>query len=177
GAMDERQEPLSSSNWGGKYGIQGILAPGVDILGAQSGGGTARATGTSYATALVSGVAALLVSLQRKRGRPPSPLLVREALLRSAIGCDQQPTTDCRRLLAGRLNVNGAVTILTRSRPTMSDSTAAPIDSAPNRDQPAAATPTPLAPSPDAVRPSAVRPSACGCQTGAPPLVYALGQL
>ncbi|HTU16932.1 MAG TPA: S8 family serine peptidase, partial [Gemmataceae bacterium] len=177
GAMDARGEPLDSSNWGGPYGIQGILAPGVDILGAQPGGGTARATGTSYATALISGVAALLVSLQRKRGRPPSPLLVREALLRSAIGCDQQPTTDCRRLLAGRLNVNGAVSILVRSMPAMSDSPTAPIDSAPNQNQPAAATPTPLAPSGDAVRPAAVQPSACGCQTGAPQLVYALGQL
>ena len=177
GAMDARGGPLVSSNWGGPYGIQGILAPGVGILGAQPGGGTARATGTSYATALVSGVAALLVSVQRKCGQPPSPLLVREAMLRSAIGCDQQPTTDCRRLLVGRLNVNGAVAILTRSMPTMSDSTAAPIGSAPNQDQPAAATPTPLAPSPDAVRPSAVQPSACGCQAGAPQLVYALGQL
>lgn len=177
GAMDARGEPLGSSNWGGPYGIQGILAPGVDILGAQPGGGTAQATGTSYATALVSGVAALLVSLQRKRGRPPSPLLVREALLRSAIGCDQQPTTDCRRLLAGRVNVNGAVTILTGSMLTMSDSTAAPVDPAPHQDPPAAATPAPLAPSPDAVRTPAVQPSTCGCQTGAPQLVYALGQL
>ncbi len=133
GAMDARGEPLGSSNWGGPYGIQGILAPGVDILGAKPGGGTARATGTSYATALVSGVAALLVSLQRNRGRPASPLLVREALLRSAIGCDQQPTTDCGRLLAGRLNVKGAVTILTRSMPPMSDSTAASLDAAPQQ--------------------------------------------
>jgi hypothetical protein len=177
GAMDARGEPLGSSNWGGPYGIQGILAPGVDILGAQPGGGTAQATGTSYATALVSGVAALLVSLQRKRGRPASPLLVREALLRSAIGCDQQPTTDCRRLLAGRLNVNGAVTILTGSMQIMSDSTVAPIDSAPNQDHPAAAMPTALAPSGDAVLSSAVQPSACACPTGAAQLVYALGQL
>ncbi len=40
GAMDAQGEPVSSSNWGGLYGIQGILAPGVDILGAQPGGGT-----------------------------------------------------------------------------------------------------------------------------------------
>jgi hypothetical protein len=117
------------------------------------------------------------VSYQRKRGQPPRPWFVREALLRTAIGCDQQPTTDCRRLLAGRLNVKGAVTILTWTLPTMSDSTAASLDVAPRQDQPAAATPTPLAPSPDALRPSAVQPSACGCQTGAPQLVYALGQL
>src|SRR5262249_13130140 len=177
GAMDARGEPLGSSNWGGSYGIQGILAPGVGILGAQPGGTIAGATGTSYATALVSGVAGLLVSLQRKRGRPPRPLLVREVLLRSAIGCDQQPITDCRRLLAGRLNVNGAVTILTRSMSTMSDSTVAPIDSAPDKDHPASAVPTPLAPSPNAVGPSAVQPSTCSCQAPVRQIVYALGQL
>src|SRR5262249_4530564 len=128
GAMDESGEPLPSSNWGGPYGFQGILAPGVDIVGAQPGGGTARGTGTSYATALVSGIAALLLSWQRKLGRPPRPLLVRAALLRIALGCAEQSTTDCRRLLAGRLNVNGAVSTLARGMPTMSDSTATPGD-------------------------------------------------
>ena len=179
GAMDARHEPLGSSNWGDPYGIHGILAPGQDILGAQPGGGTAQASGTSYATAQVSGVAALLLSLQRKRGRSPGASLVRDALFRSAIGCDQQPITDCRRLLAGRLNVNGAVTILTGSVPTMSHSTAAPIDPAPTHDLPAAAMPlpAPLAPSEAAVAPSAMQPSACGCQAGPPRLVFALGQL
>ncbi len=177
GAMDAQGRPVSSSNWGGLYGIQGILAPGVDILGAQPGGGTARGTGTSYATAVVSGVAALLLSLQRKRGWEPRPPLVRDALLKSALGCDQQPVTDCRRLLVGRLNVNGAVTILTRSMLTMSDSTAPPTDAVPNEDNLALAAPIPASLTENAVRPAAVQPSACGCQTGAPQLVYVLGQL
>jgi hypothetical protein len=177
GAMDAQGKPLSSSNWGELYGIQGILALGVDILGAKPGGGTARGTGTSYATAVVSGVAALLLSLQRKRGWQPRPPLVRDALLKSALGCDQQPVTDCRRLLVGRLNVNGAVTILTRSMLTMSDSTAPPTDVVPNEDSLAVAAPSPVPRTENAVRPAAVQPSACGCQTGAPQLVYVLGQL
>jgi hypothetical protein len=176
GAMDARGEPLGCSNWGGPYGIQGILAPGVDILGARPGGGTAQGTGTSYATALVSGVAALLLSLQRKHGRRPSPPLVREALLRSALGCDQLPTTDCRRLLAGRLNVNGAVSTLTRNA-SMPDPAVTPSDPTPNPIKDATAPPTSPAPIGDAVRPAAVQPSACSCQAGAPQLVYALGQL
>jgi hypothetical protein len=176
GAMDARGEPLGSSNWGDRYGIQGILAPGVDILGAQAGGGTARGTGSSYATAVVSGVAALLLSWQRRRGRPPDPPLVRQALLRSALGCDQQPTTDCRRLLVGRLNVPGAVSFLTRGMP-MSDSTATPSVVAPNQDPETTIRSTVAASSPEAVRPAAVLPSACACSTRAPQLVYALGQL
>lgn len=170
GAMDERGEPLPSSNWGEIYGIQGILAPGVDILGAQPGGGTARGTGTSYATAVVSGVAALLLSWLRKRGGLPHPPHVRAALLRSTRGCVEQPTTECRRLLAGRLNVNGAVSILIRELPPMSEAVVlAPPEPAPY--------PTP----PSAVVPAAeVRPAACGCQScqaGTLQLVYALGQL
>src|SRR5262245_9034780 len=87
GAMNARGGPLDFSNWGGPYQIQGILAPGEDIVGAQPGGGTVRRTGTSYATAVVSGVAALLLSLQYKYGQQPEPLLIREVLLRSARGC------------------------------------------------------------------------------------------
>jgi hypothetical protein len=40
-----------------------LLAPGRDILAASPGGGTIRVSGTSYATAVVSGFAALLLSL------------------------------------------------------------------------------------------------------------------
>src|SRR5262249_25628454 len=34
GAMDHVGKPLASSNWGSSYAVQGILAPGLDILGA-----------------------------------------------------------------------------------------------------------------------------------------------
>jgi hypothetical protein len=176
GAMDARGEPLRSSNWGDFYGFHGILAPGAAILGAEAGGDTALGTGTSYATAVVSGAAALLLCLQRKSGRQPSPPLVREALLRSALGCDYQPATDCRRLLAGRLNVTGAVSFLTRGMP-MTDSTVTPGELASNQVTEAAPRPVALEPTGEAVRPAAVQPSACGCQGGAPQLVYALGQL
>src|SRR5262249_25561494 len=109
GAMDAHGRPLDFSNWGGPYQGHGLLAPGEDLRGARPGGGTALGTGTSCATAVVSGVAALLLSLQHQRGQVPDPALVRRALLRSARGCDDQPVRDCHRLLAGRLNVKGAV--------------------------------------------------------------------
>lgn len=62
GAMDDQGKPINFSNWG--YENQGILAPGDNILGAKPGGGTQRLSGTSFATPIVSGVAALLLSLQ-----------------------------------------------------------------------------------------------------------------
>src|SRR5262249_16856465 len=88
--------------------IQGVLAPGENILGAAPGGGVIRNSGTSYATPIVSGVVALLLSLQLKRGQRPNPQAVREIILDTALGCEYKKTAYCHRLVAGRLNVNGA---------------------------------------------------------------------
>jgi hypothetical protein len=188
GAMDGRGEPLASSNWGGAYQSQGILAPGQDLLGAQPGGGVARQSGTSFATALVTGVAALLLSLQRKRGREPDTRAVREALLQSAIGCAARPVPDCRRLLAGRLNVSGAVNYLFRGVSAMSetanvasggpgpDLSTGPAGVSPKPDAPARGLQGPPLPA-DAVVPSGAA-GGCACPgAAAPSLVFALGQI
>ncbi|TAG85989.1 MAG: peptidase S8, partial [Oscillatoriales cyanobacterium] len=79
GAMDDFGRPLNFSNWGETYNNQGILAPGENILGAKPGGGTSRLSGTSFASPIISGVAALLLSLQIKQGETPDPSKVREA--------------------------------------------------------------------------------------------------
>lgn len=81
GAMDNRGNPLEFSNWG--YQNEGLLAPGQDLLGAVPGGKTAVVSGTSYATAVASGVAALLLSLERKLGDVPDGRRVRELLLQN----------------------------------------------------------------------------------------------
>ena len=61
-----------------------LLAPGSDILGALAGGGVVRASGTSYATAVASGVAALLLSLQASSGVDLDPLEVGRILVAAA---------------------------------------------------------------------------------------------
>lgn len=109
GAMNAQGEPMEFSNWGKRYQAQGVLAPGENIRGASPGGGVVASSGTSYATPVVSGVAALLLSLQLKLGRKPDTQAVRAAILNSAIGCNERPVHECRRLLAGRLNVKGAM--------------------------------------------------------------------
>ena len=88
GAMDSQGLPFEFSNWGEKYRTQGILAPGENIPTANSGGDITISSGTSYATPIVSGVVALLASLQLKRGLRPNFHAIREAILRSATGCD-----------------------------------------------------------------------------------------
>ncbi len=113
GAMDTRGQPLDFSNWGATYQTQGILAPGEQILGAKPGGGTERLNGTSFATPIVSGVAALLLSRQLERGETPDPARVRQVLLQSALPCNADLPADTQRCLAGKLNVAGAITLLT----------------------------------------------------------------
>ena len=113
GAMDAHGHPLDFSNWGGTYQQQGILAPGENILGAKPGGGTERLNGTSFATPIVTGVVALLLSEQVRRGDAPDPQKVRQRLLQSALPCDPALPEATQRCLAGKLNISGALTLLT----------------------------------------------------------------
>ncbi len=117
GAMDAQHQPLGFSNWGDTYRSQGILAPGENILGAATGDGTVLQSGTSYATPIVSGIAALLLSLQQKLGQKPEPQAVRTALLESAHACDPKVVSDCRPFLVGALNLSGAQALITNIDP------------------------------------------------------------
>jgi cyanobactin maturation PatA/PatG family protease len=112
GAMDARGEPLGTSNWGESYRTQGILAPGDEIVGAVPGGGIGVKSGTSFAAPIVSGLAGLLLSIQLKRGEKPDPHAVRAALLKSATPCNPAGSSDCRRFLAGKVNVEGALNVI-----------------------------------------------------------------
>lgn len=111
GAMDVQGKPMDFSNWG--YHSQGIIAPGENILGAEPGGGTVRLSGTSFATPIVSGVAALLLSLQVQRGEKPDPHQIKTALLETAIPCTVNDTDNTSRCLLGKLNISGALQYLT----------------------------------------------------------------
>lgn len=113
GAFDPATgKPLSFSNWGQAYRSNGILAPGKDMPGAQAGGGLTYRTGTSFAAPIVTGAAALLMSVQLKRGMAVDARAVRETLLRGASRCDDSVAEDCRPYLAGKLDVNASLGLL-----------------------------------------------------------------
>lgn len=113
GAIGDSGEPLDFSNWGASYSRNGLLAPGEHILGAAPGGGTSWVNGTSAATPIVAGVAALLLSRQLEVGRRPDPLAVRQALLAGARPCTDSDPAVCRRRLAGILDIEGALAVMT----------------------------------------------------------------
>ena len=120
-AMGASGQPLDTSNWGESYRQNGLLAPGENVRGAAPGGGTMRLTGSSFASPLVSGVAALLLSIQRRNRQEPDPRAVREALLEGAVPCDPRKTPECPRYLAGTLNIPGSRSLIqTGGKATMS---------------------------------------------------------
>ncbi|MBI5915289.1 MAG: PatA/PatG family cyanobactin maturation protease [Bacteroidetes bacterium] len=112
GGMNGKGDPLEFSNWGAHYRVQGILAPGENIPGAIGESDVGLRTGTSFAAPIVSGIAALLLSIQIKRGKKPDPEAVRKALLDTADGCKDWQTLACQRLLKGRLNAKKAYSFI-----------------------------------------------------------------
>jgi subtilisin family serine protease len=105
GALGRDGVPLPSSNWGAAYRRKGLLAMGEAIPAAVPGGGTAEASGTSFATPIVAGVAALLMSLQLQARGKADARAVRAALLSTATGCVPSEGVDCDRYLAGVLDI------------------------------------------------------------------------
>jgi subtilisin family serine protease len=119
GAMNDQGQPLKFSNWGAAYRDHGILAPGEDIPVALPDGKAGVATGTSHAAALVSGAAARLMGELLRRKLAPSGAHVRAVLLRSAIGCEANPVTNCDQLLVGRFDPSNALRLLFAPDPTI----------------------------------------------------------
>ncbi|MBW4494395.1 MAG: PatA/PatG family cyanobactin maturation protease [Oscillatoria princeps RMCB-10] len=113
GAMRDDGQPFKFSNYGGQYQNQGVMANGGNILGAQPGTDEPiRQKGTSCAAPIVTGISALLMSLQLQMGEKPNAETVRAAILNSALPCDPKDIEEPERCLRGKLNIPGAFQLL-----------------------------------------------------------------
>jgi len=122
GALDASGTPLETSNWGAAYRSNGVLAPGQHILGAAPGGETASLTGSSFATPIVTGIAALLLSIQQASGQEINPSAVRKAILESAVPCYPQDSPECRPYLVGTVNVPEAYALIIKGGKMVAES-------------------------------------------------------
>ncbi|MEQ9368241.1 MAG: PatA/PatG family cyanobactin maturation protease [Coleofasciculus chthonoplastes F3-SA18-01] len=113
GAAKVDGTPCHFSNWGGNNAEEGILAPGEDILGAQPyTDKPVRLTGTSMSAPVMTGISALLMSLQLQEGKPVDAEAVRMALLNTAIPCNPDVVEEPERCLRGFVNIPGAMKVL-----------------------------------------------------------------
>ncbi|NEQ81528.1 MAG: PatA/PatG family cyanobactin maturation protease, partial [Moorea sp. SIO2I5] len=114
GAYKDNDQPAKFSNFGGQYAKQGVLAPGENILGAQPGTDEAvRKKGTSCAAPVITGISALLMSLQLQQGAAPDAEAIRAAITNSAIPCDPEEVEEPERCLLGKVNIAGAFELIT----------------------------------------------------------------
>ncbi len=121
--------PLSFSNWSADK-AHGIAIPGEYFYGAMPTSrdkGITMLSGTSFSTAVMSGIAALLASLQTSNGEPVDMLMIRRALLDTAVPCHADDGVDCRRLLAGKLDLKAAMGRVLHGQKPLSISKANPL--------------------------------------------------
>ena len=113
GALKPDGKPYKFSNWGGNNALEGIMAPGGEILGAQPANeAPVRLKGTSMAAPVMTGLCGLLMSRQLQQGKPLDAEAIRAALLNTALPCTPDDTDEPERCLRGKVNLPGAMEIL-----------------------------------------------------------------
>ncbi len=199
GAATAAGQPLEWSNWGSQYQGHGLLAMGENVRGAGPSGKITERSGTSSATAIVSGVAGLLMSLDLQQGIKPNGPRIRQILLQSSDPCPSTSPSSCQRYLSGVLNVERAVSLLSEKENVMnlnecnSYEQSSLSDSDARRPRETSGSPY-ASPGPTQISPLAsmrgatlvvpnnavIAPAGCACGgsgTPAPRLVFALGQI
>jgi SagB-type dehydrogenase family enzyme len=113
GALKPDGTPYKFSNWGGNNALEGIMAPGGEILGAQPANeAPVRLKGTSMAAPVMTGLCGLLMSRQLQQGKPLDAEAIRAALLNTALPCTPADTDQPERCLRGKVNLPSAMEIL-----------------------------------------------------------------
>ncbi|WP_353728554.1 S8 family serine peptidase [Mesorhizobium sp.] len=109
GSADGSGRPSRFSSFDTRIARRGILAPGENLLCAAPNSRTAVRSGTSYAAAVVSGVAAVLLSIARVRQIAVSAIQIGNLLLNTVSTCSSSENEERQRCLGGRLNIDAAL--------------------------------------------------------------------
>ena len=116
GSTDESGDPTNMTNFGDQYLSNGILALGKNLKAAAPDEGfILTGGGTSFATPVVTGVVALLMSLQKKQGITPNPYVIKSILEQTATPCNTNSTKACKRFLRGTLNIPAAMEMISKN--------------------------------------------------------------
>ncbi|MFT4923986.1 MAG: cyanobactin maturation PatA/PatG family protease [Phenylobacterium sp.] len=111
GAANWDSQPLGFSNFGQHYQQNAVLAPGLDIPGAGFDTLVTYKTGTSFATPIVCGIAALLLSCQAQANLPLTPLALRALIINTAQSALPSEGLAQKRVMAGRINLEKLLSV------------------------------------------------------------------
>lgn len=109
GATDEQGEPYTFNNYGWAYQKQGLLVPLSDMDMTGADGSPVKKAASSYAAPVVSGILGVLCSLQLQLGLTPDPVRIKEILLSTSDPCPLDDAQECKRYLAGMVNLDAAI--------------------------------------------------------------------
>ena len=126
GSVDAQGLPSGFSNWTQANCRHGIVTIGENIKGAfNQNMDTTALNGTSFSTALVTGIAALLASWQQQAKQSKDLLKIRQFMLNTSKPCTANEGINCARILAGRLHIPNLIKTmqdqLALSQPIVSD--------------------------------------------------------
>ncbi len=184
GACDQTGSPLEMSNWGSHYADHGVLVLGENIPCIGDDDIVVERSGTSFATAIATGVIGLALSVLAANGEPIDPIRIKNLIIATASPCD--PNVAARstgRCLSGRLNISHVFNMV-RSKQMYTENTQLEhVQPKPHIDLSGAGTITveTLAELDAGVTPSCGTNAGCGCSAKVAPqqtqLVYAIGTL
>jgi cyanobactin maturation PatA/PatG family protease len=113
GAHDKSGIPLESCNFGSEYANYGILAPGSSIFVAGNDGTVKTEEGSSFATAIISGLVARICCTLAAQGTPVPAIEVGKILFNTSDSCSTHVgASTCLPWPGRRLNLRRALSFL-----------------------------------------------------------------
>lgn len=119
GAHDEHGQPAAFNNYGPRLLRKTVLAPGVNVAAALTGDRWANISGTSFATPLVTGIAALVLRAMKDVSDDVNVTDVHDLLLQSISPCSESCGGKDGHDFRGLLNIDAVLQNLIAKFPVL----------------------------------------------------------